>query len=201
MTPSTSLKASLATLAGVAIGALSITLAEPAQALGFTGSYAPSNFTLTNFNADGLVNTSGAPGSISLTGGNNGSRSLGFTGFLTTAAGNGLVSFNWNYSTQDTDAVFDPFGYVLDGEFFRLTNSGLTQQSGTISFDVALGETFGFGIFTTDNIFGRGSATISSFNAPDATPIPTPALLPGLIGLGLGVLRKRKTLGENPSFD
>ncbi len=31
-----------------------------------------------------------------------------------------------------------------------------------------------------------------SFNTTGGTPIPTPALLPGLIGLGLGVLRKRK---------
>lgn len=31
-----------------------------------------------------------------------------------------------------------------------------------------------------------------SLNSTGGTPIPTPALLPGLIGLGLGVLRKRK---------
>ncbi len=32
-----------------------------------------------------------------------------------------------------------------------------------------------------------------SFNTTGGTAIPTPALLPGLIGLGLGILRKRKT--------
>jgi hypothetical protein len=30
------------------------------------------------------------------------------------------------------------------------------------------------------------------FYSGDATPVPTPALLPGLIGLGLGIWRKRK---------
>ncbi|PSB21595.1 hypothetical protein C7B65_03150 [Phormidesmis priestleyi ULC007] len=29
-------------------------------------------------------------------------------------------------------------------------------------------------------------------NSSSATPVPTPALLPGLVSLGLGVLRKRK---------
>jgi hypothetical protein len=30
------------------------------------------------------------------------------------------------------------------------------------------------------------------FYSGNATPVPTPALLPGLIGLGLGLWRKRK---------
>ncbi len=34
------------------------------------------------------------------------------------------------------------------------------------------------------------------FYSGDTTPVPTPALLPGLIGLGLGVWRKRKTEAE-----
>lgn len=197
MSVSSPLKAALISVAGVAAGVLSVTLPEPAQALDFTGAYSPANFTLTNINADGSVDTSTAPTSISITGGNNNSGNLGFTSFLTTAAGTGSVSFNWNYSTQDEEAGFDPFGYVLNNVFFTLTNERLTGQSGSVSFDVALGDRFGFGIFTDDNIFGRGTATISNFNAPTATPIPTPALLPGLIGLGLGVLRKRNAVQHN----
>ncbi|MBF2027393.1 MAG: PTPA-CTERM sorting domain-containing protein [Oscillatoriales cyanobacterium C42_A2020_001] len=197
MTISSPLKATLITVAGVAASTLSITTPEPAQALDFTGAYSPTNFTLTNINADGFIDTSSAPAAISITGGNNDSGSLGFTSFLTTAAGTGSVNFNWNYSTQDEDAGFDPFGYVLNNAFFTLTDERLGAQSGNVSFNVALGDSFGFGIFTDDNIFGRGTATISNFNAPTATPIPTPALLPGLIGLGLGVLRKRNAVQHN----
>ena len=94
--------------------------------MGFTDSYAPANFSLTNSNADGFVNTSGAPASISITGGDNGSSSFGSTKFFTTAAAAGLVSFDWNYSTQDAqsfDPSFDPFGFNLNGIFTQLTNS------------------------------------------------------------------------------
>jgi hypothetical protein len=33
--------------------------------------------------------------------------------------------------------------------------------------------------------------------SPDPTSVPTPAMLPSLIGLGVGVLRKRKTEAKN----
>jgi hypothetical protein len=160
--------------------------------MGFTDSYAPANFSLTNSNADGFVNTSGAPASISITGGDNGSSSFGSTKFFTTAAAAGLVSFDWNYSTQDAQS-FDPFGFNLNGIFTQLTNSfGAQSQFGTASFNVALGDTFGFEVQTIDNIFGRATVTISNFNALAPTPIPTPALLPGLIGMGVAALRQRK---------
>jgi hypothetical protein len=192
MVTSTIKKASLMAATGVAIGTLGLTLAKPAHALGFTGSYAPANFTLVNNNANGSVNTSGAPASISITGGDNGSFQPGSTTFFTTAAAAGLVSFDWNYITQDVDGPnFDPFGYVLNGFFTQLTNDdGADSQFGTASFNVALGDIFGFEVQTVDNAFGGATATISNFNAPE--PIPTPALLPGLVGLGVAALRKRK---------
>lgn len=191
MTTSTLVKTSLMVAAGATIGGFSLALSEPAHALGFTTPYAPANFTLTNTNADGSVDTSGVPNSIELIGGNNGSGLFGSTSYLTTAATAGLVSFNWNYLTRDLDGPsWDPFGYILNGVFTQLTaNAGPDNQSGFVSFNVALGDSFGFEVRTVDNRFGRASATISNFNVQ---AIPTPALLPGLIGLGLGALRKRK---------
>lgn len=44
------------------------------------------------------------------------------------------------------------------------------------------------GLFTAQSTFNPTSYSLSI----KAAPIPTPALLPGLIGLGIGVLRKRK---------
>lgn len=49
-------------------------------------------------------------------------------------------------------------------------------------------------LYTRDSQ-GNDTNVVDAFNArftSDSTAIPTPALLPGLIGLGLGVLRKRK---------
>ncbi len=51
--------------------------ASAATVFGFQTPYAPINWTFTNSNADGFVNTGGAPASISLTGGNNGSGGSG----------------------------------------------------------------------------------------------------------------------------
>ncbi|QZZ22774.1 PTPA-CTERM sorting domain-containing protein [Leptothermofonsia sichuanensis E412] len=190
MTTSTLVKTSLMVAAGATIGGFSLALSEPAHALGFTTPYAPANFTLTNTNADGSVDTSGVPNSITITGGDNGSFTFGLTDYVTTATTAGLVSFNWNYGTRDSSPFWDPFGYIVNGVFTQLTNSaGPTIQNGSVSFNVALGDSFGFRIRTVDNLAGRASATISNFNVQ---AIPTPALLPGLIGLGLGALRKRK---------
>lgn len=45
---------------------------------------------------------------------------------------------------------------------------------------------------TPGDAWGNASAELSFAIEGDTTPVPTPALLPGLIGLGLGVWRKRK---------
>ena len=181
-------------LSVIAAGAtcLSLGAMNPAQALGFTGSYAPSNFTLINNNADGSVDTSGSPASIGLAGGNNGSGQFGQTSYLANAVSAGLVSFKWDYFSRDRDgATFDPFGYLLNGSFSQLTQGSLSSQTGLASFAVKAGDKFGFAVQTTDNILGRAGVQISKFDVAP-TAIPTPALLPGLVGLGFGVLRKRK---------
>jgi hypothetical protein len=170
--------------------------ASAATVSGFQTPYAPINWTLTNSNADGFVNTSGAPASISLTGGNNGSGSSGTTDYTTTAAAAGTVTFNWNYSTTDDDVAFDPFGYLLNGSFIKVTNDGgNVVQNGTSTFNVLAGDSFGFRIFTNDNTSGRGSVTISSFSAPGPmapppTSVPEPSAVLSLLvlgGLGAGL--------------
>ncbi|MFM6321705.1 MAG: PEP-CTERM sorting domain-containing protein [Microcystis panniformis] len=156
--------------------------ASAATVFGFQGPYAPINWTFTNSNADGSVNTGGAPASISLTGGDNGSDNFGTTDYTTTAAAAGTVTFDWDYSTADIDGpFFDRFGYLLNGSFTQVTNNGGgVVQNGTSTFNVLAGDSFGFRIFTTDNISGRGSVTISNFSAP----IPEPSTVLSLLALG-----------------
>ncbi|OLP15429.1 PEP-CTERM motif family protein [Leptolyngbya sp. 'hensonii'] len=170
-------------------------LGSSAMAAGFSGEYAPSEWTLTNTNTNGFVNTSGVPGSISLTGGNNGGSGFGQTAYTTAAKASGLVSFNWDYTTNDVDgSSFDPFGYILNGTFTQLTSNGLkTPQTGNFSFAVLQGDTFGFAVNTTDNILGAANVVISNF----AAPVPEPATVAGLLAIGaLGagaIKRKRQT--------
>ncbi|MBC1194326.1 PEP-CTERM sorting domain-containing protein [Microcystis aeruginosa BLCCF158] len=168
--------------------------ASAATVFGFQGPYAPINWTFTNSNADGSVNTGGAPASISLTGGDNGSNSSGTTNYTTTAAAAGTVTFNWNYSTADTDGgpFGDRFGYLLNGSFTQVTNDGGgLVQNGTSTFNVLAGDSFGFSIFTEDNCCGRGSVTISNFSAPIPEPSTVLSLLVlGGLGAGLKYLKR-----------
>ena len=158
---------------------------------GFEGPYAPNNWTLTNNNADGFVDTASAPNAITLTGGDNDSGFSGNTNFTITAPGSGNVSFNFDYSSFNVDGpFFDPFGIILNGDFTQITDDfGPDNQVGSFSFDVDLGDTFGFSVQTVDNILGRASVTISEFEAP--APIPEPGIIISLLTFsGLGIIIK-----------
>ncbi len=168
-------------LAGATLGLA----ANPAQGITlFAGPYAPANWT-QSIGGDGFIDTSGAPGSVTLTGSNDGSREEYNVDFTITAPASGTVSFDWNFSTVDFPFA-DPFGYLLNGSFARLTNdNGSSTQAGTATFSVLSGDVFGFRQRSLDSSFGRASTTISNFNGP--TPEPPPSSVPGplpLLGAG-----------------
>lgn len=184
-------KLSIATVSTAAIS-LSFLGANPAQANGFSDGYEVENWTFTNNNADGFVNTSNAPESISLTGGDNWSWSSGSSWYTATSLADGLVSFDWSYTTNDPyGAYWDTFGYILNGVFTQLSNSFEYNQLGSASFAVLAGDLFGFGVNTVDNTFGAATVTVSNFAAPQSVPEPGTIAALGLIGLG-GLLTKKK---------
>lgn len=164
----------------------------------FTGPYDLNNWTLTNTNADGSWNSNpGPPIELFLTGGDNGSGTQGTTDFTFVAFESGTVSFNWGYDTVD-DPGFDSGGWLLNGNYTPLAN-GPGQMpffDGFVSFDVEIGDVFGFRVDTDDNIFGPGILGVTNFNF-DATVIPEPSTmaLVGLIMAGGAVgYRKRRQL-------
>lgn len=184
--------------AGLTLAAASS--ASAATGFGFQGEYDPSNWIFTNSNADGSVNTLGAPASISLTGGNNGSGFSGTTDYTVTAAASGTVMFDWAYSTQDSlqfspdcstlpNNFCDPFSVLFNGvETILLVPGGGNPQNDTFMLDVMTGDTFGFRVSTADNLFGSATLTISNFKAPVTTPEPTSVLsLLALGALGVGI--------------
>ncbi len=195
----------LSVLVGAAIATASIlSSTSPAHALtfGFQNEYNPANWAFNNNSTGGTVDTTNAPTSITLTGGDNGT--IGNTDYTITAPDSGLVSGNWNYTTLDVDgSAFDLLSYILNGAGTQLSNDGgSTSQSGTFSFSVVQGDVFGFRIFTIDGGGGAASTTFSSFSAPSAAvpfDIPGGATIPAVGGLlALGLMRKaRKSLASN----
>ncbi|MCZ8191425.1 MAG: PEP-CTERM sorting domain-containing protein [Microcystis sp. LE19-338.1B] len=190
------------TVTTVSLTLAAVSSASAATVFGFQDAYDPINWTFANSNADGSVNTSGAPASISLTGGNNGTGNPGTTNYTTTAAAAGTVTFNWNYSTADAlvdsfcsnlpNNFCDPFIVLVNGvQTIPLNPSGGTTQSGTSTFNVLAGDSFGFRIATADNFFGPGSVTISNFSAPIPEPSTVLSLLVlGGLGTGLKYLKR-----------
>jgi hypothetical protein len=172
--------------------------AGPAQAaliVGFQGPYDPVNWTLTTNGGDGSVDTSGAPGSITLVGSDTGTGNPILTDYTTLAVGDGLVSFSWDFTSAD-DAFWDRFGYLFDGTFTQLTdNVGGQSQSGSASFGVLAGQTFGFRVVAVDDGNGRPQSTISSFEAPSgsaAVPEPGTWAAAALLAGGAAFMRWRK---------
>lgn len=124
-----------------------VLLLAPFPALAdFSGAYAPGNWTTTLSGTPpgggGSVNTSGAPASITLNGGDAGcSSGVGscILDFTITAPASGPVTFRWDYVTQDFPQ-YELF-LLLDGVgVIQLSNSsGPNTQSGTQDFTVAAG--------------------------------------------------------------
>lgn len=196
-------------LAPIALAGLALGFApNPAQALTlFSGNYASANWTQA-VGGNGSINTTGAPNSISLTSASDGV-DLGQnknTDFTIAAPFTGTVSFAWAYTTTDSfGPEYDPFGYLLNGNFTRLTsNTGANSQSGSTSFSVIAGQIFGFRQNSLDSLGDPATTTISSFNGPVASgSASVPGPLP-LLGLGAAFgcsSRLRKRIGARSGLN
>ncbi|MFM7218816.1 MAG: hypothetical protein ACKO21_01115, partial [Nodosilinea sp.] len=164
--------------AGIA-ASLTVVDFQPANAAGFSGDYAPIYWGLGNVDANGSVDETGAPGSITLIGGNSiGDDDTvpgiqGNTFYGTSLAGSiaSYVSFDWAYASFD-NPTFDSFGIFFGADPLTATltslagggiygppapdNQGIGTVPGTYTFLVNPGESFGFYVETADNKFGEG---------------------------------------------
>ncbi len=109
-----------------------------------------------------------------------------------------IAGFITDIELTDGEIVsFDLTNLSLDVTQNRNTNYALTFEG---NFLRASGDVFGFGSITSQF---AGNLTVGSTVtrnlSGDITAVPTPALLPGLVGMGLAALRKRKEEGaEQP---
>lgn len=163
-----------------------------ADDVGFTGNYGPGNWTFFNSGVSGGGSISST--TMSITGSNAGCCfGPSQTGFQTTAAYAATISFNWAFTTYDTWGTgWDfPFYVTVNGTTYW-AQSGPNSQSGTISFSVNAGDTFSFGVYSVDQIYGPGVLDITNFKSTSQVPEPASLFLlgTGLVGAA-GSLRKR----------
>jgi hypothetical protein len=140
----------------------------PPPISGFTSTFAPANWTFTTNNSDGDVITTGAPNSIYISSGDNGSGTEGWTNFNIVVPNDGVISWNWAYETYD--AFNSPFWdrpmYAIDGVYALMTGfntGGATIQSGTTSVNVLAGQTFTLSMYCVDNVLNIGEVIVSNF--------------------------------------
>jgi hypothetical protein len=109
----------------------------------------------------------------------------------------GKVRFKWDYKTTDRGynqvqgPAYDPFGYVLNGQFIQLSDDNLSYtqpQQGTVTFTVAAGDVFGFRLDCTDCRFGGATVVISDFSGPLPDPVPIPTISVWSMGILMLVL-------------
>jgi hypothetical protein len=178
---------------------LALIASQPARA-DFSGAYAPANWTTslagTPPGGGGSVDTSGAPASITLNGGDAGCSAGPCTlQYTITAPGSGPLTFDWNYSTTDVDGPgLDLFLVVNGAATTQLSdNAGGTTQNGSENITITAGDTVGFMINCTDCGLGPANVTISNFNGPAASAAPTS--IPTLSEWGMIVLSTLLALG------
>jgi hypothetical protein len=150
----------------------------------FSGPYDPANWTLTT-GGNGFVDTSGAPGAISLTGSDDSSGNPSDTDYTIASGGAGSFTFDWAYNSADS-GTFDSAYFLVNGVATFLSDNDLLG-GGSISVPVLAGDTIGFRVHTEDGFFGAGTLTISNFSAP----VPAPGTL-GLAALGGLVIARRR---------
>jgi hypothetical protein len=104
---------------------------------------------------------------------------------------NETFTVNWTYTSYDCCGPFyDPAGYILNGVYTQLTDSGgNSSQSGVFTASVLLGQTYGLYVYSVDSLLGRGE-----ISAQATTPLPSTwlMLLSGFLGLGFFAYRGSK---------
>lgn len=162
----------------VAVAVLAWGPAQASPVVGFSGNFAPANWTAT-------VGTNGAAPTmdasfLSITSPQPDDLDDSETRITIVVANRSTISFTWDYLTSDVDAdpFYDPFGVISQNGYTQLTDDlGAVQQDGTATFVVDVGETFGFYAQALQGDFGTATTRIGNFRVEAIQDVPEPASL------------------------
>lgn len=103
------------------------------------------------------------------------------------------LRFDWSFDLFATSSYTDKdYAFILFNGVREILASSNSNGIFNRTFNTA--GTFSIGVVDIGDYSGNSVLTLS--NTDLATPIPTPALIPGLIGLGFGAFRRRKIMDE-----
>jgi hypothetical protein len=141
---------------------------------GFAGSYTPATWSTILTNSNGTVNTAGAPNTVILTS-SNGLSGNGTTAYQHSMLCAGFLKFSWSYSSIDASPVYDYPRYSVNGGAaqlfpgFKGSSGNDVNQAGSFSLPVNPGDLVQIQMYSSDNIGGAGTLTITNFRAPYQT--------------------------------
>ncbi len=103
------------------------------------------------------------------------------------------ISTIFRYGSLDVDGPeFDPAGYFINDERFQLSDDdGLRGvfQFGDINFSVLAGDRYGYYVYSTDGLFGRGKMTVGALPEPGSWALMITGF--GLVGASM---RRRRAV-------
>ena len=196
----------MAAIGVVTIG-LNLSAAEQATAASLVNSFglsSPQNtvtFSEQSFANGSLITNQFQPSGVTLTPGHlyNSQGPAGFPGISGNYVGASQgIPFSILFNTPVTSAAFgyakNPTTVLVEALF---NGSVIESFSQAVTFNNPNTAFLGFTNILFNQIrvtadTGEGLVDNIQFNNAQATAVPTPALLPGLIGLGAAALRKRK---------
>jgi hypothetical protein len=184
-----------------------------ADTIGFTGAFAPANWTLVNTGNVGAASNPVFTGTtLTITGQDDPTAaSTACTGFPNaqqvgpctigesiSLSAPLLFTIGWNYTTQDGGPQFDFFEAIVDGVVVPLSDpgSGLSSASGTRSFVAS--NSLEFIVDCQDCTGGAMTGMITSFATSTSIPEPEAIALLGVGVLAFGVARRRRFAPRSP---
>ncbi len=120
--------------------------------------------TITN-GGDGTVDYSALPGGFTIVGSDTGSSENFFT-VSSTMVKNVVLTFDWDYTTEEFSSYWDRFSYFVNGVETEIESQfGNSEASGSLSIPLSAGDTFALGtINRAGDIDGTATIEISNIN-------------------------------------